>query len=299
MKKYVLLIILILAASCSKVQLPEQDTGKPEIVTTLFPYYEFAKEIGKERINVYQILPEGADPHSWEPNPSSMVRLYGSDLFIFNGAELEPWAKSVLEEYEGNVIDASSLAELHEHGGHEEETEVHEEVHGFDPHIWLDFHTDLKIIDRITHELSEISPENKDYFLENAQAYKNKLTGLEEKYRSELADCRHKEFIVAGHSAFGYMADEYGLEQVALSGISTNSEPSPKKIAEVINLLKEKQIKYIIYERLSNPKIAEVLAEETGGNALVMDPAPTGGKGSFINIMEDNLEMLKTALECS
>ena len=153
------------------------------------------------------------------------------------------------------------------------------------------------IVDNIAQELSKLSPESKEVFMLNAAAYNARLKKLDEQYKEGLVGCKHDTIVVGGHSAFDYMLDRYGLHEIAVSGISPDAEPSTQKIAEIINTMQEQKINYVVFEDITNPRVAPVLAEDAGAKTIALSVGATA-KGSFITLMEENLVALKKVLEC-
>ena len=280
------------------------------VITTIFPLKEFAQAVGGERVKVDQLIPPGAEAHTWEPKPSDMVRLSRADVFIYIGSEMEPWVSGILKAIENPrliIIESSQTLPLlradqtESNGSHRK----HESGQmRWDPHIWLNFDYDQKIVDKITVALSKKDPEGILLYQRNAEAYKAKLRDLDRRYRKELGKCNSKEIILGSHAAFGYLAKQYGLIQIPLYGISPNAEPTPKKMAEVIERAKEYHAQAIYYEELLNDKIAKSIAQEVGAKTLVLSPGVNltqkqiEAKVTFLALMEQNLENLKNGLAC-
>jgi len=325
MKKiiFTILVILIIIAglftavnSSRKLQ---QDDGRITIVTTLFPLYDFAKTIGGDKVNVSLLLPPGVEPHSFEPTPGDIAKISKADIFIFTGEFMEPWAHEILSGISNNkliVVVASTdislipAAQKHEH--HHEQNEeaehheqhVHNEHEGMDPHIWLDFDNDKIIIDNITNALCKADSANTDFYKSNAEDYKTKLTQLDNSYKTQLSDCKSRTVVFGGHYAFGYLANRYGLQYLAAQGLSPDSEPTAQGIITLIEQIKKENVHYVFYEELTSPKIAETLTNETGTKMLLLNAGHNISRKnletniSFIDIMTENLQNLKTGLEC-
>ncbi len=308
----VLVVAVLLVAGCVN-NIQKGPKGKISAVTTLFPLYEFAKEVGGDKVDVTLLLPPGAEAHTFEPTPSVIQKINDADIFVYIGAGMEPWAQDIIEGSQNKnlvILDASSKVTLlksqgqddPEHGFEEQDNEHHQGE--YDPHIWLDFDNDKKIIDAISQALAQKDQKNAGFYMENAEDYKAKLSALEKKYGEGLSDCKQKEFITGGHNAFGYLAHKYGLESISAFGVSPDSEPTPQKIKRIIDLTKEHNIKYIYFETLVNPKMAETIAQEANAKTLVLNPAGNLLKEqfqqgvTFISLMEENLENLKIGLEC-
>lgn len=268
------------------------------VVATLYPYYDFVRIIGGERVSVDMLVPPGVNPHIFEPKPRDIEVIGKADLLIFNGAGLEPWVEDLLRGLENpglRVVDASSIVHHIEH--------MHNGEKHLDPHIWLSLRNDKKIVKAITEALIEIDPEYTEYYRERCSDYLVNLTELEEKFIEALSKCKHRKFIIGGHSAFGYLAHDFNLTQIAVQGISPDAEPSPSKIAEIIELITSENIKYIFFERVMNPKTAQVIGDASGAEILMLDPVPTMKREeaeykSFLSVMEENLRNLQKGLEC-
>ena len=282
-----------------------------KVMTTILPLQEFAQAVLGNRGDAELLLPPGAEIHAWQPRPSDLMKLSSADVFVYIGAQLEPWADDILRSVQNpnlRVIEASEGMTLI---GHEEEGEEHDhdttDEHSHetgDPHIWLDFANDKKIIDRITEVLSRIDPDGEASFEENAGIYKQKLDALDEMYREGLGQCDQKTIVLGGHAAFGYLARRYDLSQISLYGLSPDSKPTPRQLIDVIGFVKEKGIQAIFFEVNISSELARVIAEETGARTLVLNPGASLPMGqdypsiTFVDIMEKNLESLKNGLRC-
>jgi zinc transport system substrate-binding protein len=430
-------------------QKPKNSSEKLTVVTTLFPLYDFAKNIGQDKVEVSLLLPPGVEAHTFEPKPSDIVKINESGLFVYTGKFMEPWAEDIIKGITNKnvkVVDSSSGVELmkeeaeHEHGHEgdnpfewagtfnlkkgdyqlsfakvdnkyadpamklvvlktekngkdgieateaqakkmfglnakvlngqsiinpdntvyqlnfdnkanvtkfivkiesdgnyvlftehmpsefeagehffkdlalnnivpnatEPEAGAHHHHHGgADPHIWLGLNNAQIMVDNITKALAEKDPANTSFYQNNAIEYKNKLSQLDNQYKSDLSKCESKEIVYGGHYAFGYMAKRYGLTYTSAQGFSPDSEPTAKDLVSLVEQIKNHNIKYVFYEELTSPKIAETLANETKTKMLLLNGAHNIAKEdykknvSFLSIMEKNLINLKTGLSCS
>ncbi len=292
---------LVLLAGCKS----REESGRPRIVCSLFPLYEFAVAVGGDRAKVNLLLPPGVEPHAWEPKARDLLAIAKADLFLCVSESLEPWVSDIVhgagrqglevmaaaEGHEGDVGEAS-----HRHGVEEEEAQ--------DPHIWLDLAYNQGILERIAEALASIDPEGGEQYRRNARVYNEKLQALDRQYKQGLATCRHRALILGGHSAFSHLARRYGLEEIPLYGISADSEPTPRRLAEVVEIARGLGAKYIFFETLISPKLAEVLAGEVGAGTLLLNPGANMTKEqfdrgvTFLSIMEENLRSLRKGLEC-
>ncbi|MFO0704621.1 MAG: zinc ABC transporter substrate-binding protein [Candidatus Andersenbacteria bacterium] len=268
------------------------------VSASFYPLAFFAEQIGGGKIMVTNLTPAGAEPHEYELTPQQVATVVSSRLLLLNGAGLEPWAADVtsnLDQTQTRVlVTGQDLAT---------QTVVEEGQTVTDPHVWLSPVLAQKITDRIAQALQEIDPANADLYDRNAAQLKSRLVKLDTAYRTGLASCQQHDLITT-HVAFGYLASTYKLNQVALTGISPEAEPSPQQLADLAEFARVNKIRYIFFESLVSPKLAETLAQEVGAQTLVLDPLEglhqddlAAGKNYFTQ-MEDNLHNLQTALGC-
>jgi zinc transport system substrate-binding protein len=303
---FMLFTLVLFPWSLSSAQPPSE----PKVVASLFPLQEFARGVGGDKVQVVLLLPPGAEAHTWEPRPSDVVRISRADIFIYVSPILEPWIDKVLRAVQSKklrVLEASQglplikAEETEERAGRAGGSRGPEKM---DPHLWLDFALDQKIVDAISESFSEKDPVHAAFYKNNAEIYRGKLNDLDQRYRQALAKCRHRQILLSGHSAFAYLAKRYGLRQIALSGISPDAEPTPKKMAEVIETAHKTGIKFIYAEEWVNPKLSQALSKEAGVGVLTLSAGhnltaqQVKEKVTFLGLMSRNLENLKTGLEC-
>lgn len=291
-------IFIFLCSGCSFIkrnseQVSIPHTSQPLIYTSIYPLYDFTKKIGGEKINLINITPAGAEPHSFEPSTKLLAELSKASLFLYHGAGLEPYLENLLETLQESrllMIEANQGIEL---------IIKNEQI---DPHSWLSPSCAKIIGQNILQALMQIDPENKDYYQNNYQRFEKNLTTLDQEYRNTLALCQKKRIIVT-HEAFNYLCQEYNLEQVPIMGLNAEAEPTPGKLKEISQLIKQEKINYIFSEALYSPKIAATIADETGATILQLHPIGSlsvkelqAGKDYF-SIMRENLTNLQLALE--
>jgi zinc transport system substrate-binding protein len=319
MKRAFLLMVLILTvmtavftAGCSRRD--QKVSTKLQVVTTLFPLYDFARIIAGERAEVSMLLPPGMEPHSFEPKPNDIVRISRAGLFIYTNRYMEPWAEKILKGLDLQklrVVDAgqgisylkSSAEDGHDQEGHGSRA-ADEHAAVIDPHIWLDFSNAALMADSILAGFVAADPVNEGYYRAQATALKGKLAALDQRYRDGLDSCATRIFLHGGHFTFGYLARHYGLEYRSLSGISSESEPSAAKMAAMVRQIRSSGVRYLFAEELLSPRLTETLAVETGVEVLKLHGAHNLGKDdvqrgvSFIGLMEQNLSNLQKGLAC-
>lgn len=264
-----LLSILFVVAGCGNKQ-ETAKTDKLQVVTTFYPMYDFTKNVVGDNGEVSVLMKAGTEPHDYEPSAKDIAKIADSDVFVYNSEEMETWVGSVLKNIDTKktvVIDASKEIKLLE-GSHEEEDEDHDHdheghSHAHDPHVWLDPVLAKEEVNAIKEGLIQADKTNKASYEKNAKTYSDKLDALNEKFEAGLKDAKNRTFVTQ-HAAFAYLAARYDLKQVAISGISPDQEPSPAKLAELNDFVKENNIKVIYFEETASPKIAKTLAKETG-----------------------------------
>ncbi|MEW5800771.1 MAG: zinc ABC transporter substrate-binding protein [bacterium] len=299
---------------------------KLNVVTSLFPLQEMARAVGGDRTRVDLLLPEGAEPHAWEPKPSDIVTLTRADVFIYLGAGMEPWAESILKGINRPslrvfkasqglpAIDGTKEHDRYDHDHHDDHNGEHDHHshdhhgshdHQMDPHFWLDFSYDQIMVSAIAGVFSELDPAGAQFYMQNASRYQKKLAELDKKYQQGLKDCQSRKIFLGGHSAFSYLARRYHLDQITLYGISPDAEPSPRRLAQIVDLAKKQKVKAIFFEELISDRLANVLAKEAGAVTLMLNPGANVTKElvssgvTFLSLMEKNLETLRKGLVCS
>jgi zinc transport system substrate-binding protein len=302
-KVTVLLAIIVLVALTAIILLKQssrpldQSFGKIKVVTSFYPLFFFASQIGQDKADVFNITPAGAEPHDYEPTAQEVARIENSQLLILNGG-VEAWGDKIKADLKAKNIPIIQAGEGLVN------KDVKEGSALADPHVWLDPKLAKIEAQKIVDAFITIDPQNKEYYLKNSQNLNQQLDSLDGLFRQGLAACK-KQDIVTSHAAFGYLATAYGFHQIAISGLSPDAEPSTQKLAEVADFVKKNSIKYIFFESLVSPKFSDTIAQETGAQTLVLDPLegiPDNelAKGStYLSVMKNNLANLQIALECA
>ncbi|MEN6374146.1 MAG: zinc ABC transporter substrate-binding protein [Smithella sp.] len=302
-----LLLLLSLIISCQKTRESAKSNNKVQVVATIFPLYDMARNIGGDKVQVTMLLPPATDAHNYELKPAEIMQISKADLFLYVNMEMEHWAYKVIDATSSKTkllpVETGSGITMLPLAGHDDE-DAHHHASKFDPHIWLDFSNAQKMVDNIASALVKIDQRHSDYYLKNAAEYKNKLTALDNRFRSELTGCKSRTILHAGHRAFSYLANRYGLKYYSTYNVSADSEPEPQKIIALIQQIKATQTRYIYSEDLINPRLAETIAKETGAGLLKLNNGHTvskvdiSGGVSFLSLMEENLINLKKGLQC-
>lgn len=288
--------------------------GRLQVVTTLFPLYDFAKNVGGEKAQVRLLLPPGIEPHSFDPKPRDILTINEADLFIFTGSFMEPWAVNLIKGIRRNklvVVDSSNgVTFLDEKPGAEGEERERGHDHApsgraaIDPHIWLDLGNAEQMVDNILAGFILRDPQNRNIYEGNAEAYKTKLRELDRQFKDGLGACETRLFVHGGHFAFNYLAHRYNLTYESVYGFSPNAEPTPRHLADIIATMRRHNTRYVFYEELIQPRVAETIANETGAKLLPLNGGHNVTKEelskgvSFIALLEQDLRSLRTGLQC-
>ncbi|MBF0464511.1 MAG: zinc ABC transporter substrate-binding protein [Nitrospirae bacterium] len=267
-----------------------------KITASFYPLAFIAQSVAGSNAEVINMTPTGVEPHEFEPKLSTLKGVYSSRLFIYNGAGVDLWAEKLSVDLKKKGIETVNMTS--------HMTLLKVEGKSADPHFWLDPVLVKKEVEVIRDALIKIDPAGRATYEKNAADISSKLNTLNSKFVTGLKTCKHKDIIVT-HSAFQYMAARYGLNVFSILGLSTLEEASPKKLAELSNIVKEKKMKYVFYESLVSPKLAETLANEAGVKTLTLNPCEgltdddVKADRDYLSLMENNLKNLKTALECN
>ncbi|MYL71715.1 ZinT/AdcA family metal-binding protein [Halobacillus litoralis] len=325
-------------ASSDESEKETQDsTEEMKVFTTVYPLQFFTEQIAGDSASVESILPPGTDPHTYEPTTKEMIEIAESDAFIYNGAGLEPYAKKISDSIESEdvqILEASKGIDLkdhsHNHGeedshddhahgedGHADEEGSHDEHSGGegsdeegheghhhgdqDPHVWLDPIRSIEMAEHIKDTLVEINPEQEDVFLENFETLKEDLERLDEEFHTKMESLPGNKIIVS-HAAYGYWEENYGIEQVAVSGLSPANEPSQKDLENIVKTAEENGLNHVLFEQNVTPKVAEVVRQEIDAETLrihnlsVLTEEDLENDEDYFSLMKRNLEVLSTAL---
>ena len=320
MKKLIpLLVLILILAACSKTPggIPDEeiDDSKLQVYTTVYPLTYFTERIGGDRVQVQSIYPAGSNEHTFEPTQQNMISLAEADLMLYIGLGLEGFIDSAKETLSNENVEfvatADSISdeemeteEHHEEDGHEEEAESHDgHDHGStDPHVWMSPKLSQNLAESIKNSLSEADPEGTEIFESNYEELIAELEELDQSF-SELKERVSKDTFFVSHSAFGYISEPYGFEQVAVAGLNSQDEPSQKELTEIVDTAKELDAQYIVFEQNVSSNLTEVIQSEVGAEAIemhnlgVLTQENIDNEETYFTLMERNLQVLETVLK--
>ncbi|MFC5532549.1 metal ABC transporter substrate-binding protein [Cohnella yongneupensis] len=279
--------------------------GKVNVVTTIYPLYYFAEQIGGDRANVVNLVAAGVEPHDWTPKSRDLTRASQAQLFIYNGAGLESWADDFLPVIKsgGDVrtIEASQGIALID--GHGEEEVGHEHAgKESDPHTWESPRSALTMALNIKDAFVAADPQHKAEYEDRYAQLNDRLKQLDAKFAEGLSAYAGRDIVVS-HQAFGYLCRDYGLNQIAIMGLSPDAEPRAQDLLDISDYVKSHGIKTIFFEELVSARLADTLASEAGVGTMVLNPleglTPEQEKAGedYFSIMERNLQNLQKALQ--
>lgn len=310
-----LILSLTLPLSGCKGGCYESGSGELSIVTTVFPAFDFAREIAGEQAIICLLIPPGSESHSFEPTAQDILRIQNCDLLICNGGESEVWLEDMLEGLDGDIprvvmldcvqaleeeVKEGMQAQAHEH--EEEEAEDHGHEPEYDEHVWTSPRNAALISRAISERLCSIDPENAEYYTSRCDSYCDSLLALDEDFRSLFQELGKPTMIFADRFPVRYFVEEYGLDYyAAFPGCAEQAEPSARTVAFLIDKVREENTPAVFYIEFSNQKMADIICEDTGCKKLLFHSCHNVTRQqldegvSYLGLMRKNLETLKEA----
>jgi zinc transport system substrate-binding protein len=298
---------LLLTAACGTTNGTSgasSQTDQLEIVVAAYPFQFVAERLAGPYAAVQNLTEPGAEPHDVELTPRQVADIATADLVIYQRSFQPAVDAAVAQEGGDHILDTATVVQLqpldesHDHAEGEEDGHDHGDL---DPHVWLDPRNVASIAAAVASRLTEVDPGHRADFEANLATLTAELTALDRDFAQGVQTCVRREFVTS-HAAFGYLARHYRLEQIAIGGLSPETEPSPARIAEVQDEAREHQITTIFYETLVSPAVAESIAGDLGLRTDVLDPIEgitDQSRGSdYIAVMRSNLAALRKANEC-
>ena len=284
----------------------QAETGGDRVsaVVGFYPYAFVTERVGGDDVDVTDLTAAGGEPHDLELTPRQVGAVGEADLVVYSAGFQPAVDEAVEQQAEDRALDVLTTVEVrdgaaHEEEGHAEEGHAEDEHASGDPHVWLDPVRLATIATAVADRLAEVDPDSAAGYRERAGELEDELMALDGELREGLASCERQE-VVTSHDAFGYLTGAYGLEQVAIAGLSPEDEASPRRLAEVAAQAEAAGVTTIFFEESVSPKVAESLAREVGATATVLSPLELAPEsGDYLSAMRDNLQRLRTALGCS
>ena len=318
--------------SSSVAESNSEETKKLSIVTTIFPAYDWVKQVvgDNKNVEISFLIDKGVDLHSYQASAADIAKITDSDLFVYVGGDSDDWAEDIIQENPNlnyiNMVDSIGEAALaeelvegmqdeeeHDHEGeehaHEEGEHAHEEgeheegEEEIDEHVWLSIKNAETIVSAIEAKLAEIDPDNKAEYEKNANDYLAKLDELDKEYKDTLSSIQNKTIIVGDRFPFRYLVNEYGIKYyAAFKGCDAGSEASFETVKFLANKMDELNMSDIFIIDGSKGDLAKTIVENTkdkNAKVLVLDSmqsTKSSDNANYLDIMKKNLEVLKEVL---
>ncbi|NBC68911.1 zinc ABC transporter solute-binding protein [Paenibacillus sacheonensis] len=299
---FMAVILIAITAGCGSSSQSKLVEGKMNVVTSFYPLYFLAQQIGGPDANVINMIPAGVEPHDWSPKSRDLDTASKAQLFLYNGAGLEAWVDDFLEGLPGDsklttVEVSQGITKLA--GNPEDKSPDKNHV---DPHTWVSPKSMQVMAGTVLHYYVAADPVHKAAYEANFHLLEGKLSALDKAYTDALSGVTRKD-IVTSHQAFGYLARDYGLKQVAIMGLSPDAEPKAQDLLRITKFVKANGIKTIFFEELVSDEIAKTLANEAKVSTMVLNPLEgltpeQESKGEdYFSLMKANLKNLVQALQ--
>lgn len=286
-----LLLCLFMLCGCNVQQ---KKSSKLSIMTTLFPQYDFARQVSGDKADTALLLPPGVEAHAYEPTAADIIKISECDIFIYTGDSMEPWAKKLIGsgEIRGTVINLTEGVTLDNESDGDP-----------DPHVWTDPQYADEMVRKIADALCSADPDNAAEYKENADNYRNKIKKLDGDFKACVDAAPHKEMVFGTKFSLHYFAKRYGISHLAaFDSCGEETEPSVKVMTELIEVIKVNSLKYVWYGELESTKTADAIAEETGASTLKFHSCHNVTKSEFdagetyVSLMTKNLDALRKGL---
>lgn len=302
------ILVLVAGMGLVGVAMRRDDARSPQagtsvrVVATFYPLAEFARQVGGVDVVAVTATPPGVEPHDFEPTPQQVASLYRANLLLMNGGGVDAWASQLAPALSRAGVRVLEMQPLM---GPLLTPAARDAAGGavFDEHFWLDPKLAQKEVEAIRDALMAIDPSHAEGYRSRAASYIRALQDLDHDFARGLADCRIRS-VVTSHASLGYLARAHGFQQIAITGISPEETPSAGALAAIARQVRQLGIRYIFFETLVSPALAQTLAREVGAQTLVFNPLEgltddeLARGANYLSVMRENLTHLRTAMVC-
>ena len=303
------MLITVCFCSCSSTENTDKKSGKLSIVTTIFPPYDFARQVAGDKAELTMLLKPGTESHNYDPTPQDIIKIQNADMFIYVGGESDKWVEDMLASASKKpkkiIVMMDCVDKLEEEivEGMQAEEEEHGDEVEYDEHVWTSPKNAIKISKKICEELKVLDKDNEEFYEKNTNEYSKQLSSLSNDFDNITKNGKRNTMIFGDRFPFKYFADEYHLKYyAAFPGCSSETEPSAATVAFLIDKVKEEKIPVVFTIEFSSGKIADTICESTGAKKLMMHSCHNITQEQFesgityIELMRNNLSVLKEAL---
>lgn len=299
----------------------KEDNQKIKVVTTIFPQYDFVREIAGDKVDLDILLSAGEESHSYEPTPKDIIKIQDSDLFIYVGGENDYWVDEVLKKIDKKKTKAIKLIDMvdvlnaddtfnHNHDDDDDDDDDHhhhktnnKDLHKIDEHVWTSPDNAEEIVEDITDELKQLDRKNANEYEKNSEIYKDKLEKLDDKFENIVETAKRKTIVVGDRFPFRYLAKDYHIDyHSAFDMCQSESDASAKTISSLIDTVKKDKLPVVLKMEMSKGDIASTIAKPNNAKVLQMHSCHNLSKEewknneTYLSLMEKNAEVLKEAL---
>lgn len=274
----------------------QSGTEKVKVAVSFNAMKEFVQAVGKDKVDIVSVIPDGTEPHDFQPTPKDMKSLHDAKLFVYNGFGMEPWAQEAIKAADNSKLTVVEATKGIEPIALTDPDEIKE--HGAnDPHTWLSLVNAQAEVKNIADGLAKADPKNADFYQKNATEYNGQLQKLLDEYKGKFQNAPRKD-LVTGHAAFAYLCRDFGLTQNSVEDVFASGEPSAQRLAELVSYCKEHQVKTVFVEEAVSPKTSETLAKEVGAKTQVIHTMEgSEGTKTYLDRMKENLEEIYAAMQ--
>lgn len=290
------LLSLVLLAGCGGQETAKKQDGKLPVAVSFYAMKELTEAVGGDKVEVTTLIPEGTEPHDFQPTTQSMKNLSKARVFVQQGLGMEPWADQMVQAADNkNLVRVVASKEVQPIATADKE-EIKE--HGqYDPHAWLSLSCAQKEAGEIAKGLAKADPDNAAYYEANAKKFQEQCAALEKEYKEKLQALPRKDF-VTGHAAFAYLCRDFGLSQNSVEGVFASGEPNARQMAALVEYCKQHGVKTIFTEAAVSPKTSEALAKEVGAKVVPIHTLEgSEGEKGYLKQMEENLRAIYESLK--
>ncbi len=307
MKKYIILLFALIITfgfvGCGKeVKNDNKDltntpnADKVKVSVTFNALKEFVEAVGKDRVEISTIIPNGTEPHDFEPKARDLVKLSKADVFVYNGLGMEVWVEQAIKAANNKnlvVVEASKGSDMIEN----KEAEEIDEHGKYDPHLWIGLKGAMFEIKNIKDALVQVDPTNKDFYETNYKDYSQQLEQLYKEYSDKFKSISKKSF-VTGHAAFGYLCRDFGLEQNSVEDVFAEGEPSAQQLTELVSYCKANNVTTIFAEEMASSDVSQTLANEVGAKVETIYTMESAEDNmSYLERISSNLSKIYESLK--
>lgn len=274
----------------------DSDNGKVKVVSSFNAVTQFVKAVGKDKVDVQTIIPNGTEPHDFEPKPKDLTNINKAKVFVYNGLGMETWVDKTIA-----AVDNKNLVVVEASRGCSPIKNIDEEAvkeHGqYDPHLWVSLSGAKIEAKNIKDALIKVDPSNKDYYEKNYNEFASKLDAMLSEYKTKFSEVPNKNFIT-GHAAFAYFCRDFNLQQNSVESVFAEGEPTPKRMEELVDYCKKNNVKTIFMEEMASPKVSQTLAKEVNAKVEKIYTAESEEDGKdYIQSIKENLDKVYESLK--